>query len=105
MTIVVGSVGIGNSVDSVGMDGIVANDHDGAGDLSSNGGRRRRKRDLRIGGGCLSVLKPQQSVSYSLQLLLLDVQVKLGCKQEHKFQLIQLGQTEATNLQQRWVHR
>lgn len=91
------------AVDSVGMDAIVANDHDGADDLSSNGGRRCRKRDFRIGGGRLSVFKPQESISYSLQLLLLDVQVKLGGKQEHKLQLIQLRQTKASDLQQRWI--
>lgn len=99
MTIAVDSVGISNSVVGVGMDGVVVNDHDGACNLSSNGRWRRRKRDLRIRSVRLSVLKPQQSVSYSLQLLLFDVQVKLGCKKEHELQLIQLGQAEATNLQ------
>lgn len=43
MIIAVDNVSIGNSVDGVGMDGVVANDHDGAGDLSSNGSRRCRK--------------------------------------------------------------
>jgi hypothetical protein len=99
MVIAVDSSGIGGGANSIRMNGLVANDHDGAGNLSSNGARWSRKRDLGNRCCCLSILESQESVSYTLQLLLLDVQVKLGREEEHKLQLIEFRQAEATDLQ------
>lgn len=49
-TIAVDSSSIDGGVDGVGMNGVVADDYDGAGNLTSNGGRWSRKRDLRNRG-------------------------------------------------------